>query len=108
VGQKSLRYFEFFERALILEYIQNNHKISEWPYNIPNGLKIFHIATKYANIFHLKDHQKYFKISIFGLKISKPSGNSGVSWYALYLLQEKFSHYETQLSKCKYAWLESH
>jgi hypothetical protein len=37
--------------------------------NMPNNHKIYQMATKYTNIFPLKDPPKWTKIGIFGLKV---------------------------------------
>jgi hypothetical protein len=37
----------------------NDHKVTKWPYNIPNGSKIVAMAVKYTNIFHSKTYPKW-------------------------------------------------
>jgi hypothetical protein len=54
--------------------IPNGHKIYQmatkytiWPQNIPYGRKIYQMATKYADIFYiLYDPPKFTQIGIFG------------------------------------------
>jgi hypothetical protein len=59
------------------ELIQSNDTIgmgwntyTKLPQNIPNGWKIYQMATKYTNIFHCKNLQNLPEIEIFGLKIN--------------------------------------
>jgi hypothetical protein len=47
---------------------QMNTQCGKWSYNIPNGLKIFQIATKYINIFPSETLEIFSLIGIFGLK----------------------------------------
>jgi hypothetical protein len=53
--------------------IPNDHKITKWTYNIPNGL--FQRAIKIYQHSLFQGPPKYTQIVTFGLKIYIPSGN---------------------------------
>jgi hypothetical protein len=42
--------------------VPNDHKMTTWPYDIPNGRTIFQMAKKYNNDFHSKALQNIPKL----------------------------------------------
>jgi hypothetical protein len=44
------------------ENISNCHKITKWPYNVPNGLNIFKMAKECTKLFHSKALQNLPKL----------------------------------------------